>query len=117
MYFTRCPIYIYIISSSILLIVRNVSCKICRENQNAYVTHRNFLFYHAVREITWKNIVESDRPQMTIWRVCVACWITKAKHTNSEYVTLVVFSLLTWLYERASMLRLYVKVVLIILIL
>jgi hypothetical protein len=24
---------------------------------------------HAVYEIIWKNIVEPDRPQMTIWRV------------------------------------------------
>jgi hypothetical protein len=24
---------------------------------------------HAVSEVTWKNIVEPDRPQMTVWRV------------------------------------------------
>jgi len=30
----------------------------------------------------WENIVGSDRPQMTIWRMRTACWITKVtKHT------------------------------------
>jgi len=27
----------------------------------------------------WKNIVEPDRPQMTIWRMSAVCWITRAK--------------------------------------
>jgi len=26
----------------------------------------------------WENIVESDRPRMTVWRMCFACWVTKA---------------------------------------
>jgi len=26
----------------------------------------------------WKNIVELDRTQMTIWRMCIICWIPKA---------------------------------------
>jgi hypothetical protein len=33
-----------------------------------------------------KNIVESDRPQMTIWRMRIACWIPKDTKTHSEYV-------------------------------
>jgi len=32
----------------------------------------------AVYEIMWKNIVELDRSQMTIWRVHIACWIPMA---------------------------------------
>jgi len=36
----------------------------------------------AVYEIMWKNIVQPDRPQMAIWRMRIACWITEAtKHT------------------------------------
>ena len=31
--------------------------------------------------IMWKNIVQRGRPQMTIWRMRIACWITKARHT------------------------------------
>jgi len=50
----------------------------------------------------WKNIVE---PQMTIWGVCIACWIQKATNTHSEYVILFAFPLQQGLYERASVLR------------
>ena len=37
----------------------------------------NFFFSEsrAVYEIMWKNIVQRDRPQMTIWRMRIACWI------------------------------------------
>jgi len=40
----------------------------------------------AVYEIIWKNMIEPDRPQITIWRMRFACWITKAKihrHTHN----------------------------------
>ena len=37
----------------------------------------------------WKNIVERDRTQMTIWRMCIARWITKATNRQSEYVLLI----------------------------
>jgi len=30
------------------------------------------------REIMWKNMEEPDRPQMTIWRMRIACWIPKS---------------------------------------
>jgi len=36
----------------------------------------NFSFENrAVYEITWKNVVEANRLQMTIWRIRMACWI------------------------------------------
>jgi hypothetical protein len=53
----------------------------------------------------WKNTVEPDRPQMTIWRMRIACWIPKATNTHSEYVILIDFPMQQWLPERASMLR------------
>ena len=53
----------------------------------------------------WKNIVEPGRPQMTIWRMRIACWIPKATDTHSEYVILVAFPLQQWLPKRASALR------------
>jgi hypothetical protein len=31
----------------------------------------------AIDEIMWKDIVESDRSQMTVWSLCIACWIPK----------------------------------------
>jgi len=43
----------------------------------------------AIYEIMSKNIAEPDRPQMTIWRMRIACQITKATNTNSVYVILI----------------------------
>jgi hypothetical protein len=34
---------------------------------------------------------------MTVRRMRIACWISKATNTHSEYVTLIVFPLLLWL--------------------
>ena len=45
----------------------------------------------AVCEVMWNNNVEPDRPQMTIWRMRIACWILKATNTYSEYVILLAF--------------------------
>jgi hypothetical protein len=36
-----------------------------------------------------KNIVEVDMPLITLWYMCTACWIPKAKNTLSEYVILI----------------------------
>ena len=45
----------------------------------------------AIYEMMWKNTAESDRPQIAIWRMRIACWIPKATNTFSEYVTLLLF--------------------------
>ena len=34
----------------------------------------------------WKNIVQPYRPQVTIRRMCIACWLPKATNTYSDYV-------------------------------
>ena len=39
----------------------------------------------------WKNIVESGRTQMTIWRMRIACWMLRATNTHSQYVTRIAF--------------------------
>jgi len=59
----------------------------------------------GVCEIMWENIVERGRPQVTIWRMRIACWVPKATNTCSEYVILITFPLRHWLHERASLLR------------
>ena len=56
-----------IISRLIFLGMINVSDNSCREHQNTYFIFNNlFSENRVVYEIMWKNIVESDRPQMTI---------------------------------------------------
>jgi hypothetical protein len=52
-----------------------------------------------------ENIVERDRPQITIWRMRIACWILMATNSYSEYVTHIALPLQQWLHGRASMLR------------
>jgi len=49
----------------------------------------NLAFY----EIMWKNIVQPDKLQMTIWRMRIACWMSKAVETISEYVIVIAFPL------------------------
>jgi len=44
-------------------------------------------------------------PQMTKWRMRMACWIPRATNTRSGCVMLVAFPPQQWLHERASMLR------------
>jgi hypothetical protein len=99
-------VHFLIVSLSILLKMKNVSDKICRENQTHF-TFSDLLFENrAVYEIMWKNILEPDRPQIGIWRMRIACWIFKVTDTHSEYVTLIAFPQQQWLYERATTLRL-----------
>jgi hypothetical protein len=59
----------------------------------------------AVFEIMWRHEVESNRPQMTIWRVCFACWVPKSTNTHSEYVTFIASPQQQWLPEQTSTLR------------
>ena len=78
----------------------------------------NFIFFenHAVYEIIWENAEERDRPQMTIWRMRIACWMSETHaqtnthththtHTHTGCVTLIAFPLQQWSHEHASMLR------------
>jgi len=69
---------------------------------------KNFFFSlenHAVYEIMWKNVVEPDGPQMTIWRMRIAFGYVKQENTPSEYVILVAFPLQQWSHERPSLLH------------
>jgi hypothetical protein len=95
------------ISFSVLLRMRNVSDKSCRGNQNTHFLFDNFFFLEnrIVYEILWKSIVQPDRPQITIWRMRVACWIPITTDTQSQYVILIPFPVQHWLHERASTLR------------
>jgi hypothetical protein len=57
----------FVISCWVLLRMRNVSDKSCRENQNTYfMLQISFPENTAVYEIMWKNTVQPDRPQIPI---------------------------------------------------
>jgi hypothetical protein len=53
----------------------------------------------------WKNIVELDKPQMTIWRMRILCWILMATNRHAGYVVLIAFPLQQRFHERALLLR------------
>ena len=57
-----------------------------------------FFFFRksCLYEIMWKNVLESGRPQMTIWRMRIACQIPKAANTQPQYVILIAFPLQQW---------------------
>jgi hypothetical protein len=84
----KTDIHFLIISRSIILRMRNISDKLCRENQiTKFVFSKLSLFVSKIvsfYEIIWKNIVQPDRPQKTIWRMRIACWIPKETNINSE---------------------------------
>ena len=61
------------ISRSILLIKRDVSDKICRENKkHTFVLNDLFFEILSFYELMWENIVEPYRPQTTVWRMLIA---------------------------------------------
>jgi hypothetical protein len=86
--------------------------KVVEKNQNKHFVFSNLFFFsflienRAVYEKIWKNIVEWGMPQMTIWRMRIACWIPKAnKYTHSGCVIHTASPQQKWLHECASMLR------------
>jgi hypothetical protein len=91
----------FITSRSFLIRMRNILYKSYRQSQNTHFMFSNFFFENrAVDEVMWKNIVEPDTPQMTIWRLRFACWL----QTHSEYTSIIftAFPLQQRLHKRAS---------------
>jgi hypothetical protein len=87
-------IYIFIISRSVLFKMRNVSEEVVEKIKTHILPSIYFFFENlTVYKIKCKNIVQPDRPQMTVRLMGIACWIPKATNTHSVYVILIVFPL------------------------
>ena len=65
--------------------MRNVS-KVLEKVKTHFMLNFCFFKNHAVYKIKLKKFVEPGRPQVTIWRMRILCWIPKATNTLSEYV-------------------------------
>ena len=78
------------------------------------VTQKKF-FNRAIYKIMRKSILEPGRPQMTILRMRIVCWIPKATNTHSECIIIIAFLLQQWLHERALTSR-YTYIVLLLII-
>ena len=69
------------VSRWIILRVRNISNKSCRENQNKYVYYVRWHFFPNIMPFMSKNVVETERLKMAIW-LRVVCCISKATRTG-----------------------------------
>jgi hypothetical protein len=105
-YFTWIPVCTFmLVRRWILLRMRNVLGKSCRENQNTFYFYLFIFFLNSVvYDILWENILYLGRSQTTTWRLFTARWIPQATNTYSEYVIIIPFPRQQWLCERASML-------------
>jgi hypothetical protein len=65
----------------------------------------SFFENRAMYETMWKNMVQTGRPQMTIWRMSISHCIPKATYTHTECEIHIAFPLQQWLHERAPVLR------------
>jgi len=88
--------------------MKNISDEICRETRNTYFMFNNFFFLNrAIYETKLKKIVERGRPQMTIWRTPIACWILKATNTPTGCVIYITCPVQQWSHKRSSLLQVH----------
>jgi len=80
--------------------MKHITDKSCTETQKHtfYVLLRFFSF----EKVPFMRQCGKMVPQM-IWRMRIACWITKAKNTHSQNVILTAYLLQQWLHGRTSM--------------
>jgi len=86
----KTSILFLVTSRSVFLRVKNVSDS-CRKNRNIHFVFNNFYYSCCLWDV--ESIVQRGRPQVTIWRIRIAYWITMATNTHSEYVVLIAFPL------------------------
>ena len=96
---------VMVTSRSDLLGMRNVADKTGVDNRNTNIAFSNFSPKSDFDGICGKILyIEQDRPHVTMWRMCIACWVIKATNTPTEYVILFAFPPKQCLNERASLL-------------
>jgi len=79
----------------------------CRGNQNTHFLFNNFFSENDT--IFLGNVEKYGRAGQTtggsvVGCMHIACWMTRATDTHSEYVILIAFQRQQWLRERASVL-------------
>jgi hypothetical protein len=83
--------------------MRDISDKICRENQNTHFVFSNF-FQKSCRlwnDVEKYGIAGQAADDDIIRRMRFACCVTKATDAHSECVILIAFPRQQWLCERA----------------
>ena len=97
-------LYVKTIARPLLFRMTNIPVKFIEKINTHVLCSVTFTLY----EVMWKNIVQTSRQQLTIWRMHIAFWLPTAAKSPSEYVTFIAFALQKWLHERAPVFRLYV---------
>jgi hypothetical protein len=100
-HFTWRTTYYLIICHSRFLRIKKSQRKVLKKKKKHILCSILFLI-HAAYVTMWKNDVQRSIPQMTIWHMRIACWITKATDTCLWYVILLAFPLQQRLHESAS---------------
>ena len=108
-YFTRRQNTLKTVSLRILPRTGIFYTKAVENSKTLHICSINF----PQRSCCWRGHVEKrgrnrQSDDNIIRRTRIACWITKATDTHSEYATFIAFPTAKWLRERASVLRLYI---------
>jgi hypothetical protein len=98
----RKHLFTFTISCPVLLTIRNDSAQIRGENQNTNLVLNKFPENRAVYETMSQNMVEPDRPQMTICTLYFARLVTNATNTHWQYIIRFAFPRQPCRYERAQ---------------
>jgi hypothetical protein len=69
--------------------MRNVSDKFVKKIKTHILFTVTFFLSRAIVEIMWKDLLEPDRSQMTVWSIRIAWWKPEATNTLLEYVILI----------------------------
>jgi hypothetical protein len=85
-YLTWRPFYIYYHTHAVLQRMRNLQTDFVEKITTYILCLITFIIHCALYEITWKDIVEPDRPQVTILRVRITRWIPTATHTHTHWI-------------------------------
>jgi hypothetical protein len=95
----------FIISCSVLLRIRNVSDKNCRESHNTRFMFNNIFSKIVAVYETLKKHCKGRQPQMTTGCMHITRWIPKATNMPSKHVIFIAFLLQQWLHKHVSMLH------------
>ena len=81
-----------IISHSVLIKMRNVSDKHCREYQDIHFMFNNFFFQKSchLQDVKKYGTAKQATDDNIIWSMCFAFWINTATDMHSEYVILLI---------------------------
>jgi len=56
------------------------------------VFNKIFFFENrAVYETKWKNLLQPFRPQISVWRMRIVCWIPYATNPLPKYIILILY--------------------------